>query len=160
MTDEHLTPDREDVLNLQQLVRARMDERGWSYGDLERLSGHRLTKGRWQQIATGARQTNFPVPATIQIVADVLEIEVTTVLIAAGRSVGLDARRRSPGLAGLLPAGTDQLSERMRDGLLAIIRAAVAERQASQDEKALPSNRDITLEWPHTRPPHLNHGSA
>lgn len=150
MTDDHLTADGDLVLTLQQLIRARMDERGWSYGELERRSGHQLTKGRWQQLGTGVRMAGFPEPATIALIADVLEVDVTTVLLAAAQTVGLDARRRGPDLAHLLPAGTDRLSPGMMHAILAVIRAAVAETLRDGDESATGPDADPapTVEWP------------
>jgi hypothetical protein len=146
-----LTGGVEDVLTLQQLIRARMDERGWTYADLERRSEERLTKGRWQQLGSGARQKSFPEPASVRIMADVLEVDVTTVILSAAQSLGLDARRRGPDLAQLLPTGTDRLSERMRDAILTIIRAAVAETLSRADEDDEQVGRsgggDLTLEW-------------
>lgn len=149
MTDEHLTGDGGEVLTLQQLIRARMDERGWSYGDLERISNHQLTKGRWQQLGSGTRQKSWPDPANVALIAEVLEVDVTTVVLAAAQSVGLDARRRGPDLAQLLPAGTDRLTERMRDAILAMIRAAVADTLTGGDDDAeRPIGAETTLEWP------------
>lgn len=154
LTDQDLTGDGEQVLTLQALIRMRMDERGWSYGELERRSrraagprGGGLTKGRWQQIGTGVRMTAFPDPASLQLMAAVLEVDITTVLLAAGQTLGLDARRRGPNFAHLLPAGVDELPEQMRDGLLTIIRAAVAQVTASQTDESDVHDVDQTLEW-------------
>lgn len=148
MTDQDLTGDGDPVLTLQQLIRARIDERGWSYGDLERRSDGRLTKGRWQQLGSGSKVRNFPDPDSIRLMADVLEIDVTTVVLAAAQSLGIDARRRGPNLAQLLPTGTDRLSERMRDAILTIIRAAVAETLAADDEEHDERGESVTLDWP------------
>lgn len=154
MTDHDLTGDGEQVLTLQQLIRARMDERGWSYGDLERRSDHRLTKGRWQQLGSGVRQRVFPEPPTIDVMAKVLEVDVTTVVLAAAQSLGLDARRRGPDLAQLLPTGTDRLSDRMREAILTLIRAAVADTLSHPDDDdelhggiGGPNGGDLTLDW-------------
>jgi hypothetical protein len=148
LTEQDLTTDGDHVLTLQALIRARMDERGWSYAELERRSAGALTKGRWQQLGTGVRMANFPEPTNLRTMADVLEVEVTTVLLAAAQTLGIDARRRGPDLAQLLPAGTDRLSERMRDAILTIIRAAVADTLA--DESDPPDNglgAHQTLSW-------------
>lgn len=134
-----------------------MDERGWTYGYLERESHKRardgLSRSRWQQLGTGFRMTEFPEPATLQLIADVIEADITTVLLAAAQSVGLDARRRGPLLGHLLPAGTDVLSHRMRDAILTIIRAAVAETLAAEsDDDENDHGTDMSLEWANTEP--------
>lgn len=153
MTDQDLTGDGEPVLTLQALIRARMDERGWSYADLERRSDGALTKGRWQQLGSGTRMAQFPEPSNLQTMADVLEVEVTTVILCAAQTLGLDARRRGPDLAQLLPAGTDRLSERMRDAILTVIRAAVADTLTETDENDPAVLPGQTLEWRKTDAP-------
>lgn len=127
LTDQHLTSNGEPVVTLHDLIRARIEERGWNYADLARRSGNRLTRSRWQQIGTGVRLRSFPEPASIEAMAAALEVDVTTVLLATAQSIGLDARRGGPTLAHLLPAGTDRLSDQMRDAILTLIRAAVAD---------------------------------
>jgi hypothetical protein len=107
-----------------------MDDRGWSYGQLEHRSDGQLTKGRWQQLGTQTRMSRFPEPDTLRLMARVLELDETTIVLSAAASLGIDARWRGPLLAQLLPAGTDLLSDRMRDALLGVIRAAVAEAAA------------------------------
>lgn len=104
-----------------------MDECGWSYADLAHRAGDELTRSRWQQLGTGVRMRAFPEPHTIALIARVLEVDVTSVVLACAEALGLDARLRGPDLVQLLPAGTERLSERMRDAILAVIRAAVAQ---------------------------------
>lgn len=155
LTDQDLPTDGDPVLTLQQLIRARMDERGWSYGELEKRTGHQLTKGRWQQLGTGVRMPEFPTPKTIALIAEALDVDVTAVVLAAAQSLGLDVRRRGPDLAHLLPAGVDRLPPTMRDAILALIRAAVAEtlergEDGDEDDAAGGSSggrNDLTLEW-------------
>jgi hypothetical protein len=147
LTDEPAADDGDDVLTLSELVSSRMRERGWSLGDLVNRSRHGLSKSRWQQYATGQRIHNLPEAENLQVIADVLEVDVTTVLLAAGRSAGLSVRRRGPALAHLLPAGTDMLPTEMRDAILAVIRSAVvalAERGAGSDEAPMPGG---IFEW-------------
>lgn len=115
---------------LQELIQARMHERGWSYADLARRSGDALTKGRWQQLGSGSRMSRFPEPDTVMLMVSALEFDVNTVVLACAKSLHLPVSLRGPDLAQLLPAGTDRLTERMRDAILAIIRAAVAETLA------------------------------
>lgn len=164
MTDEHENPDGTDVLTLQELIRARMDERGWSYGYLERqanrTTGVGLSRSRWQQLGTARRMTEFPEPATLQHIADVLELDITTVLLATGASLEMQVRPRGSMFGQLLPAGVDELSQRMRDGLLTITRAAVAEHLASSGDENDHTERDFTLEWNRTRPAQLRNSEA
>lgn len=127
MTNPDATGDGGPVLNLQALIRARMDERGWSYADVAHRTGDEVTRGRLQQLGNGTRMSKFPDPGTILLLAQALEVDVTAVVLAAAQSLGLDARRRGPDLAQLLPAGTDRLSKPMQTAILAIVRAAVAE---------------------------------
>jgi transcriptional regulator with XRE-family HTH domain len=141
-----------DESSLADLIRRRMSERGWSYADLERESGRALSRGRWQQLGSGAPQRKFPDPASLQIIAGVLEVDITTVVLASARTVGLDAHTRGSDLASRLPAGTDQLSEHMRDAILTLIRAAVSDigraRTAGMDDVS-----GLTLEWPKSAAP-------
>ena len=152
MTDHDLTGDGDKVLPLHELIRARMEDRGWSYGQLEHRSDGKLTKGRWQQLGTQSRMSRFPEPETLRLMARVLELDETTVVLSAAESLGLDVRRRGPVLAQLLPAGTDRLSERFRDAFLALIRAAVAESW-ERDTNAPEAAADVTLEWSKTDEP-------
>lgn len=145
MTDQGLTNHGDDVLTLQALIRARMDDTGWTYADLAYRSNGALTKGRWQQLGAG-RIRAFPEPASLSRIAEVLEVDVTAVVLAAAQSLGIDARRRGPDLAQLLPAGTDRLSERMRDSILTLIRAAVAETLTDDDDTPI-EPRTGSYEW-------------
>jgi hypothetical protein len=115
---------------LHELIRAGMRERGWSYSDLERASGRALTRGRWQQLGSGVPQRKFPDPGSLTVIAQVLEVDITTVVLAAARSLGLDVERRGTNRAHLLPVQTDRISERMRDAIVTLIRSAVAEAPA------------------------------
>jgi hypothetical protein len=150
------TTTGESLLTLQQLVRSRMDDRGWSYSDLERRSGRALSRGRWQQLGSGVQQKKFPDPASLVVIAQVLEVDVTTVVLAAAGSLGLDTRIQGSDFARLLPAGTERLSPPMRDAILAIIRAAVADAEAD----AGPNSRKpsgLRLEWSKAAAPSRQH---
>jgi transcriptional regulator with XRE-family HTH domain len=153
LTTEDTTGDGDRVLTLQALIRARMDERGWSYADLARRSGDRLTRSRWQQIGTGVRVTNFPEPANLALMADVLEVDVTTVLLAAAQTLGLDARRRGTDFAQLLPAGTDRLPEKVQAAVLSMIRALVAEQLAHEPDDGDDHSEDRSFRWSKTDAP-------
>jgi hypothetical protein len=154
LTETDLTGDGDNVLPLHELIRARMDDRGWSYGQLEHRSDGQLTKGRWQQLGTQTRMKSFPEPDTLRLIARVLEFDETTVVLSAAESLGLDVRRRGSLFAQLMPAGTDLLSDRVRDALLSLIRAAVAEAAAhaadGEETGNGPQAATETYEWPKT----------
>ncbi len=153
---EHvINASRADELppTLHHLVRSRSQERGWSYSDLERRSGHALSRGRWQQLGSGTPQRKFPDPASLLVIAQVLEIDITTVVLASAQAVGLDARLPGSDLAHLLPPGTDQLSTGTRDAILALIRAAVAESSIDEGGEL----GGVTLEWAKADAPSRHH---
>ena len=133
------TDHGETTMTLHQLIRTCMDERGWSYTDLERRSERALTRGRWQQLGSGVRLRNIPDPASLLVIARVLEIDITTVVLGAARTLGLSVRPGGGDLAQLLPEQTERLSPRMHAAILTLIRAAVADtlavREAGVDEQ-------------------------
>lgn len=124
--------------------------------DLEVRSDHRITRGRWQQMATHVRMKAFPERDNIPVIADVLEVDQTTVVLAVAKSLDLDVRWRGPDLAALMPAGTDQLSTNVRDAILAVIRASVTEALARPGDEESPRPSGVgpsVLEWGKTGQP-------
>lgn len=147
-------------LTLHQLIRSRMDARGWSYSDLERRSDSALSRGRWQQLGSGVQQKRFPDPASLSVIAQVLDVDITTVVLAAAQAVGLAVTPAGGDLAHLLPPGAERLSERMRDAILMVIRAAVADSPDDrEDREDRPSGRTSppSLEWPKSAAPSRRH---
>lgn len=153
MTDPNVTSDGGRVLTLQELIQARRDERGWSYGDLANRTEHKITRGRWQQLGTHVRMKAFPERESIPAIADALEVDQTTIVLAVAKSLDLDVRWRGPNLAQLMPAGTDQLSEPVRDAILAVIRATVTEaimRQSDDESPQTVQPGPSVLNWDKT----------
>lgn len=111
------------VPTLADLIQARRADRGWSYRVLADRASHVFTAQRWQQLGTGVRIKEFPEPATIQAMADALEVDVASVVLAAAASIGLPVERRQSELAAMLPSTADALTEEQRDAVLAVIRA-------------------------------------
>lgn len=150
MTEADPPENVDVVVTLQELVQMRMKQLGVGYAELARRTDGRPTRGRWQQLGTGVGMTQFPDADTIARVAGALEIDVTTVVLACARSVGLDVRRTGSELAHLIPAGTDRISERLRDAILAVVRAAVADSLStdtdSNEYDRLPSSIGA-VEW-------------
>ncbi len=156
MNDPIVTGGR--VPTLAQLIRARMAERGWSYSDLEQQSGQALSRGRWQQLGSGAEQRKFPDPASLTVIASVLQVNITTAVLAAARTLGLDTHNQGSDLANLLPAGTERLSEPIRDAILTLIRAAVSDVPAGDEAPGTTDGENPALEWPKSdAPSHQRH---
>ena len=155
LTDRDPAGDGGHVLTLQELIQSRRDERGWSYADLAHRTDHKLTRGRWQQLGTHVRMRAFPDPDNIPLIADALEVDQTTVVLAVARSLNLEVRWRGPDLAQLMPAGTDQLSTPVRDAILAVIRATVSEAIARRSDEESPRTihpGPSVLEWEKSAP--------
>lgn len=127
MTSNDPARDPEGVPTLQELIQTRRTERGWSYRELERRSGGVILNQRWHQFANGAQIKEFPERRTLLAVAETLEFDVTTVVLAVASSMGMAVQRRGSELAQMLPTKADQLSPPMRDAVLAVVRAAVNE---------------------------------
>ena len=155
MSEDEPRPDNESGVSLHDLIRACMTERGWSYSDLERASGRALTRGRWQQLGSGVQQRKFPDPSSLTVISEVLEVDITTVVLAAARTVGLDVRTHGTDLAHLLPALTERLSERMRHAILTLVRAAVTETRSEEERNVGHSDivHGIRLQWPRSTSP-------
>ena len=107
----------EPALNpLQRLIRQRLRERGWSYGEVARRGG--LPRSTVSTLATTRNLIRPPRPATIDALAKGLDVPVSAVRAAAAESTGLHyydeppARRQDPGdqERELLIASIDELT--------------------------------------------------
>jgi hypothetical protein len=134
-----------------------MEAHGWSYADLEKLSGRALSRGRWQQLGSGVQQKKFPDPTSLLVIAQVLEVDITTVVLAAAQAVGLAVTPAGGDLAHLLPPGTHRLSDRMRDAILMVIRAGVADSPGGEDRADPDRQNEPLLEWPKSAAPSRRH---
>lgn len=152
-----LTEERTPPPDLAELIRRRLDENGWDYADMAAAIGDQLTKKRLEQLGGGRRTKEFPEPRTLILIAQALEVPPATVVLAAARSVGIDARTDADELAELLPPGTHRLPGRIRVAVAALIRAVVAETPAGNGAAGPvdaahpppPGTQAVTLEWPH-----------
>src|SRR5437016_10747631 len=79
-------PERE-INPLQRLIRQRLDERGWSYGEVARRGG--LPRSTVYTLATTRNLARPPRPATIDALAKGLDVPVSAVRAAAAESTGL-----------------------------------------------------------------------
>ena len=112
---------------LQRLIRQRLDERGWSYGEVARRGG--LPRSTVYTLATTRNLARPPRPATIDALAKGLDVPVSAVRAAAAESTGLHyydeppARPRDPGdrERELLIASIDELTPEDRRHVAALV---------------------------------------
>ena len=114
---------------LQRLIAARLQERGWSYGEVARRSG--LPRSTVYTLATTRNLVRPPRPATINGLAKGLDVPVSAVRAAAAASTGMhyydappaEPRRGVPGdqERELLIASIDELSTEDRRHVAALV---------------------------------------
>jgi len=112
---------------LQRLIRQRLRERGWSYGDAARRGG--LPRSTVYTLATTRNLARPPRPATIDALAKGLDVPVSAVRAAAAESTGLHyydeppARPQDPGdrERELLIASIDELTPEDRRHVAALV---------------------------------------
>jgi len=122
------TAPEQDINPLQRLIRQRLAERSWSYGDVARRGG--LPRSTVYTLATTRNLARPPRPATIDALAKGLDLPVSAVRAAAAESTGLhyyEALQAAPGAAGgdqereLLIASIDELSPEDRRHVAALV---------------------------------------
>jgi transcriptional regulator with XRE-family HTH domain len=114
---------------LQRLIAGRLQERGWSYGEVARRSG--LPRSTVYTLATTRNLVRPPRPATINGLAKGLDVPVSAVRAAAAESTGMhyydepraDQHRSYPGdrERELLIASIDELSAEDRRHVAALV---------------------------------------
>lgn len=72
---------------LQQLIRERLDRKGWSYGDVARRGG--IPRSTVHHLATADRVVRMPQPATLEGLSKGLELPLDTVRRAAAEACGI-----------------------------------------------------------------------
>ena len=123
---------------LQQLIRQRQAERGWSYGEVARRGG--LPRSTVYTLATTRNLTRPPRPDTIDALARGLDVPVAAVRAAAAESTGLHYYDQGP-------AGPEHPADRERELLIASIdeltpedrRHVVALVESLRNRASLPS---------------------
>jgi transcriptional regulator with XRE-family HTH domain len=116
-----------DFNPLQQLIHRRLQERGWSYGDVARRGG--LPRSTLYTLATTRNLARPPRPATLDALAKGLEVPISAVRAAAAESTGLHYYDEAPAErehAGdpereLLIASIDELSPEDRRHVAALV---------------------------------------
>jgi hypothetical protein len=132
----------QDINPLQRLIRQRMQEQGWSYGDVGRRGG--LPRSTVYTLATTRNLARPPRPATLNGLAWGLDLPVAVVRSAAAESTGLhyyDDELGGPAASGdperdLLIASIDELTAEDRQHVAALVeslRRKAAGAQADQE---------------------------
>jgi hypothetical protein len=114
---------------LQRLIRQRLDEQGWSYGDVAKRGG--LPRSTVYTLATNRNLARPPRPVTLNGLAWGLDLPVSVVRAAAAASTGLHYYDDEPGGPGDRgdgePGGSGSGSDPERDLLIASIDELTAE---------------------------------
>jgi transcriptional regulator with XRE-family HTH domain len=110
---------------LQELIKRRLEQRGWSYGDVARRGG--VPRSTVHHLATAARVTRMPQQATLEGLSRGLELPVEAVRRAAAEACGIhlyvedDAGAASDPEVATLIASVRQLSEADRRHVAALV---------------------------------------
>ena len=109
---------------IAELLTAYRDRTGASYEDMARKVGDEINRSRMHELATQPPK-NFPkLPRTFERLADLLEVPVTTIVLAFAAGLGLPVSTTQSRLAQLLPARTDELlTDEDRDAILNVTRS-------------------------------------
>jgi transcriptional regulator with XRE-family HTH domain len=112
---------------LQRLIHQRLQERGWSYGEVARRGG--MPRSTLYTLATTLNLVRPPRPATIDALAKGLDVPVSVVRAAAAESTGLHYYDEKPSgqprsgdqARELLIASIDELSSEDRRHVAALV---------------------------------------
>jgi transcriptional regulator with XRE-family HTH domain len=110
---------------LQQIIKERLDQRGWSYGDVARRGG--IPRSTVHHLATAERLVRMPLPASLEGLSKGLELPLHTVRHAAAKACGIHLypENSSPTLQDLdvdmLIASVQQLSAEDRKHVAALV---------------------------------------
>ncbi|MEU5537867.1 helix-turn-helix transcriptional regulator [Streptomyces sp. NPDC020362] len=131
---------------LQQLIRERLDRKGWSYGDVARRGG--VPRSTVHHLATMDRVARMPQATTLEGLAKGLELPLDTVRRAAAEACGIHvygapapadadgpAARPSDPEVDLLIASVQQLSADDRRHVAALVESLLGRSAQHTPEK-------------------------
>ena len=106
---------------LQQLIRRRLDERGWSYGEVSRRGG--LPRSTVHHLATTEVVHRMPQPATLERLARGLDLPLEVVRDAAAEAAGIHVYRDrgADSEVAILIASLEQLGPDDRRHVIALV---------------------------------------
>ncbi len=132
------------VPNLQQLITEQKNLSGRSYADYEARAGSVISRQRWQQLGKGDRIKEFSEPATIQAMADALEVDATVVILAMAKTLGFPVSDFGSDLARMLPPSARNLTVEQRDAIVRLVRAIAPSEGAQGASSPDPSTASRT----------------
>lgn len=129
MVDREAGPaDGSAVPTIAQLLTAYRDRTGASYEEMARKVGDEINRSTMHKLATEPPKQFPKLPRTVERLADLLEVPVTTIVLAFAAGLGLDVKTSQSRLALLLPPSTDLLTEKERDAILGMVRSMMEAR--------------------------------
>ncbi|WP_100499399.1 hypothetical protein [Geodermatophilus chilensis] len=130
---------------IAELLLAYRDRTGASYAEMARKVGDELTPSRMHQLATAPPQ-QFPKRArTVEALAELLEVPVTTIVLAFAAGLGIPVQQSGTVLEQTLPPGTDVLTDEDRQAVRGIVRALVRARRNALVHHASGSGKTESL---------------
>ena len=107
--------------DLAGLIGAHQQRTRESFRAMARRSGDRLHHQSLQGWASAPPKAFPKKRETFEQLAEVLDTDVTTVVLAFARSLGLDVRASGPAADRVLPPDAERLTERQRAVLLSVV---------------------------------------
>ncbi len=141
-------PHSSGVPTIAELLLAYRDRTGASYAEMARKVGDELTPARMHQLTTEPPKQFPKLPRTVALLADMLEVPVTTVVLAFAAGLGIPVNSSDSLLALTLPPGTDDLTGEDRNAIVAVTRQLLDARKAA---RAVPEHRGELIDL--ARPP-------
>lgn len=131
------------------LIQGQRDALGVTYRDMAQkaaVAGYHVKHQTLQQLAT-APPKEWPKRAdTIRAMAAALDVSERMVVLAFGRSFGLDVTSGESLLEVLLPSGTAEVDPGLQQAIASVVRAAVAAHYERGDTSPAPQGYSIRSE--------------
>jgi HEAT repeat protein len=121
---------------LQALLRERLENKNWSYGDVARRG--RIPRSTVHHLATAERLLRMPQPATLDGLARGLELPLDIVRRAAAQSCGIHVYEPAPDPeVDVLIASLQQLSAQDRRHVAALVDSLLAHSAPSEGNRGV-----------------------